>query len=50
MNDHHAIEVRHFEHPGAGRKRAKPTPKGRQVEPEALAEVETLPGRFAATS
>ncbi|HEV3247592.1 MAG TPA: NADH-ubiquinone oxidoreductase-F iron-sulfur binding region domain-containing protein [Beijerinckiaceae bacterium] len=44
MNDHHAIEVRHFEHPGAGRKRAKPTPKGRQVEPEALAEVETLLG------
>ena len=44
MNDHHAIEVRHFEHPGAGRKRAKPTPKGRQVEPKALAEVETLLG------
>jgi NADH:ubiquinone oxidoreductase subunit F (NADH-binding)/NADH:ubiquinone oxidoreductase subunit E len=44
MNDHHAIEVRHFEHPGAGRKRAKPTPKGRQVDPKALAEVETLLG------
>ncbi len=42
MNDHHAIEVRHFEHPGAGRKRAKPTPKGRQVEPAALAEIEAL--------
>ena len=44
MNDHHAIEVRHFEHPGAGRKRAKPTPKGRQVDPKALAEVEALLG------
>jgi formate dehydrogenase len=44
MNDHHAIEVRHFDHPGAGRKRAKPTPKGRQVDPRALAEVEALLG------
>jgi formate dehydrogenase len=44
MNDHHAIEVRHFEHPGAGRKRAKSTPKGRQVDPEALSEIETLLG------
>jgi NADH:ubiquinone oxidoreductase subunit F (NADH-binding)/NADH:ubiquinone oxidoreductase subunit E len=44
MNDHHAIEVRHFEHPGAGRKRAKPTPKGRQVDPKALAEIEALLG------
>ena len=44
MNDHNAIEVRHFEHPGAGRKRAKPTPKGRQVDPEALGEVEALIG------
>jgi NADH:ubiquinone oxidoreductase subunit F (NADH-binding)/NADH:ubiquinone oxidoreductase subunit E len=44
MNDHHALEVRHFEHPGAGRKRAKPTPKGRQVDPKALTEVETLLG------
>ena len=44
MNDHNAIEVRHFEHPGAGRKRAKPTPKGRQVDPKALGEVEALIG------
>jgi formate dehydrogenase len=44
MNEHHAIEVRHFEHPGAGRKRAKSTPKGRQVDPQALAEIETLIG------
>jgi formate dehydrogenase len=44
MSEHHAIEVRHFDHPGAGRKRAKSTPKGRQVDPEALAEVEALIG------
>jgi NADH:ubiquinone oxidoreductase subunit F (NADH-binding)/NADH:ubiquinone oxidoreductase subunit E len=44
MNDHHAIEARHFEHPGAGRKRAKPTPKGRQLDPNALAEMEALLG------
>ena len=44
MNEHHPIEVRHFEHPGAGRKRAKPTPKGRQVDPTALAEIEALLG------
>ncbi|MFI5012502.1 MAG: NADH-ubiquinone oxidoreductase-F iron-sulfur binding region domain-containing protein [Hyphomicrobiales bacterium] len=44
MNDHQAIEVRRFEHPGAGRKRAKSTPKGRQVEPRALAEIGTLLG------
>ncbi|MBV9753345.1 MAG: NAD(P)H-dependent oxidoreductase subunit E [Hyphomicrobiales bacterium] len=44
MNEHHPIEVRHFEHPGAGRKRAKPTPKGRQLDPTALAEIEALLG------
>ena len=44
MNDHHAIEVRHFDHPGAGRKRAKATPKGRQVDPRALVEIEALIG------
>ena len=42
MSDHHAVEVRHFDHPGAGRKRAKPTPKGRQLDPKALAEIEAL--------
>ncbi|MBV8765538.1 MAG: NAD(P)H-dependent oxidoreductase subunit E [Hyphomicrobiales bacterium] len=42
MNDHHAVEVRHFDHPGGKRKRAKPTPKGRQVDPKALAEIEAL--------
>ncbi|SDR56744.1 NAD-dependent formate dehydrogenase flavoprotein subunit [Rhizobiales bacterium GAS113] len=44
MNDHHAIEVRHFDHPGAGRKRAKSTPKGRQLDPKALSEIEALLG------
>ena len=43
LNDN-AIEVRHFEHPGQGRKRAKPTPKGRQVEPEAQHEIAGLLG------
>ena len=43
LNDN-AIEVRRFEHPGQGRKRAKPTPKGRQVEPEAQHEVAALLG------
>ena len=44
MSRHHAVEVRHFDHPGAGRKRAKSTPKGRQIDPAALAEVEALIG------
>src|SRR6185503_6064496 len=33
-----------FEHPGAGRKRAKATPKGRQVDPQAAEEIERLLG------
>src|SRR5579871_6555875 len=37
-------KVRAFEHPGQGRKRAKSTPKGRQVDPEAAHEIETLLG------
>src|SRR5215471_11086184 len=37
-------QVRSFEHPGEGRKRAKPTPKGRQVDPIAAREVERLLG------
>ena len=28
-------KVRAFEHPGEGRRRAKSTPKGRQVDPQA---------------
>ncbi len=37
-------QIRTFEHPGAGRQRAKPTPKGRQVDPTALHEMEQLLG------
>src|SRR3954467_10981588 len=37
-------KVRSFEHPGAGRKRAKATPKGRQVDPTAAHEIELLLG------
>ena len=34
---HDVHEVRSFEHPGQGRKRAKSTPKGRQVDPDCRA-------------
>src|SRR3989440_6799580 len=44
MTVHDAQKVRSFEHPGAGRKRAKATPKGRQVDPTAAQEIETLLG------
>src|SRR3954465_788256 len=37
-------KVREFEHPGQGRKRAKSTPKGRQVDPAAAHEIEQLLG------
>src|SRR5579871_4356155 len=37
-------KVRAFEHPGQGRKRAKSTPKGRQVDPAAAHEIEALLG------
>ena len=37
-------KVRTFEHPGEGRKRAKSTPKGRQVDPTAAHEIELLLG------
>ena len=37
-------KVRPFEHPGEERKRAKSTPKGRQVDPGALDEIEALLG------
>ncbi len=36
--------VRRFDHPGAGRRRAKATPKGRDVDPKALDEVQALLG------
>src|SRR6266567_5788598 len=44
MTVHDVQKVRAFEHPGAGRKRAKATPKGRQVDPTALHEIEQLLG------
>jgi formate dehydrogenase len=37
-------DVQPFDHPGRGGKRAKSAPKGRQVEPRALQEVEALLG------
>jgi formate dehydrogenase beta subunit len=37
-------EVRSFEHPGQSRKRAKSTPKGRQIDPTAAHEIELLLG------
>src|SRR3954468_2379564 len=44
MTVHDVQAVRAFEHPGAGRKRAKGTPKGRQVDPTAAHEIELLLG------
>ena len=44
MTAHDVQTVRAFEHPGAGRKRAKSTPKGRQVDPTAAHEIELLLG------
>src|ERR1700742_321146 len=41
---HDVHQVRPFEHPGEGRRRAKPTPKGRQVDPTAAHEIELLLG------
>src|ERR1700751_1511922 len=41
---HDVQKVRAFEHPGQGRKRAKATPKGRQVDPSAAHEIEQLLG------
>src|SRR5438552_13701342 len=41
---HDVKQVRSFEHPGEGRKRAKSTPKGRQVDPVAAHEIELLLG------
>ncbi len=43
MNDD-VQRVRSFDHPGQGRKRAKPTPKGRQVDPIAGHEIELVLG------
>jgi formate dehydrogenase len=41
---HDVHQVRSFEHPGVGRKRAKSTPKGRQIDPTAAQEIEALLG------
>jgi formate dehydrogenase len=41
---HDVHQVRAFEHPGEGKRRAKATPKGRQVDPTAAHEIETLLG------
>ena len=47
---HDVHQVRSFEHPGVGRKRAKSTPKGRQIDPTAAQEIEALLGRPAAAA
>ncbi len=41
---HDTQKVRSFEHPGEGRKRAKSTPKGRQIDPQAAEEIAFLLG------
>jgi formate dehydrogenase beta subunit len=37
-------KIRKFEHPGRGRDRARPVPKGRQVDPHASTEIQALLG------
>jgi NADH:ubiquinone oxidoreductase subunit F (NADH-binding)/NADH:ubiquinone oxidoreductase subunit E len=44
MTEAHGGKIIRFEHPGAGRRRAKTTPKGREVQPKAKDEVATLLG------
>ena len=41
---HDVQQVRTFEHPGEGRRRAKSTPKGRQIDPQAAEEIAVLLG------
>ena len=41
---HDVQQVRSFEHPGEGRLRAKSTPKGRQIDPQAAEEIALLLG------
>src|ERR1700753_2844891 len=41
---HDVQQFRSFEHPGEGRKRAKSTPKGRPVDPQAAEEISLLLG------
>jgi formate dehydrogenase len=40
----HKAEIRHFDHPGRGRNRARPAPKGRQVDFRAREEIAQLLG------
>ena len=47
---HDVQQVRPFEHPGEGRRRAKSTPKGRQIDPTAAHEIELLARRPAAAA
>ena len=42
--DDHKAEIRHFDHPGRGRNRGRPVPKGRQVDFRARQEIEQLLG------
>jgi formate dehydrogenase len=44
VTTHSTHELRRHNHPGSGRRKAPVTPKGRQVEPQALAEVRALLG------
>ena len=41
---HGVQKVQPFDHPGEGRRRAKSTPKGRQIDPQAAEEIELLLG------
>jgi formate dehydrogenase beta subunit len=41
---HDVQQVRSFDHPGQGRRRAKSTPKGRQIDPQAAEEIALLLG------
>jgi hypothetical protein len=41
-NSDDVSQVRRFDHPGKGKTRARPVPKGRQVDPHAKAAVEAL--------
>ena len=44
MSQHDISRVQRFDHPGRGRERARPVPKGRQVDPSAKVEIESLLG------
>jgi len=44
MATHRAPQLKRSIHPGSGRRRGRDVPKGRQVEPDALAEVQALLG------